>query len=333
MCCRRIGDLTQSGAAMEVRLYAENPSAGFRPSAGLLTEVEFPREARVDGWIEKGAEVTANYDPMLAKLIVHGATRDEALGKLRAALGETRIFGIETNLAYLRAIVGSDFFARGEVATNVLPHFVFQPRSIDVLSPGAQSTLQELPGRLGLWDVGVPPSGPMDERSFRLANRVVGNDEKTAALELTARGPVLRFNVDSLFALVGARMTARLDGAEVANNAPIEARAGQVLEIGAVEGPGLRTYLALRGGFDAPLFLGSRAAFTLGGFGGHATGALKAGDVLHLADAPGGRTMRARAGSLSAADARLAPVGGLWPAWRAGFLSRRGHRDAVLVRI
>jgi urea carboxylase len=281
-----IGDLSLSGAAMEVRIYAENPSAGFRPSAGLLTEVTFPPDARVDGWIEKGAEVTANYDPMLAKLIVHGETRDQALAKLRAALGETRIFGIETNLAYLRAIVGSDFFARGEVATNVLPHFVFHPRSIDVLSPGAQSTLQELPGRLGLWDVGVPPSGPMDEKSFRLANRVVGNDEKTTALELTARGPVLRFNVDSLFALVGARMTARLDGAEVANNAPIEARAGQVLEIGAVDGPGLRTYLALRGGFDAPVFLGSRAAFTLGGFGGHATGALKAGDVLHLADAP-----------------------------------------------
>ena len=283
-----IGDPAPKGAAMEVRIYAENPSAGFRPSAGLLTEVTFPPVARIDGWIEKGAEVTANYDPMLAKLIVHGETRDEALAKLRAALRETRIFGIETNLAYLRAIVGSDFFARGEVATNVLPHFVFHPRSIDVLSPGAQSTLQELPGRLGLWDVGVPPSGPMDEKSFRLANRVVGNDEKTAALELTARGPVLRFNVDSLFALVGARMTARLDGVEIANNAPIEARAGQVLEIGAVDGPGLRTYLALRGGFDAPLFLGSRAAFTLGRFGGHATGALKAGDVLHLAGAPAG---------------------------------------------
>ncbi|MDI9848831.1 urea carboxylase [Rhodoblastus sp. 17X3] len=274
--------LAPQGAAMEVRIYAENPAAGFRPSAGLLTEVEFPSDARVDGWIEKGAEVTANYDPMLAKVIVHGATRDEALANMRAALAKTRISGIETNLSYLRAIVASEFFARGEVATNVLPHFAFAPRSIDVLSPGAQSTVQELPGRLGLWDVGVPPSGPMDEKSFRLANRVVGNEETTTALELTARGPVLRFNVDALFALVGARMKARLDGVEVANNAPIEARAGQVLELGAVEGPGLRTYLALRGGFDAPEFLGSRATFTLGGFGGHATGALKAGDVLHI---------------------------------------------------
>ena len=278
--------LVARGAAMEVRLYAENPSAGFRPSAGLLTEVEFPAEARIDGWIEKGAEVTAHYDPMLAKIIVHGESRDEALTKLRAALERTRVCGIETNLSYLRAIAGSALFARGDVATNVLPQFAFAPRSIDVLSPGAQSTLQELPGRLGLWDVGVPPSGPMDDRSFRLANRVVGNDEQTAALELTARGPTLRFNVDTLFALVGARMKARLDGADVANNQPISARAGQVLDLGAVEGPGLRTYLAVRGGFDAPLFLGSRATFTLGCFGGHATGALKAGDALQLADAP-----------------------------------------------
>ena len=277
--------LAPRGAAMEARLYAENPAANFRPSAGLLTEVVFPTDARIDGWIETGAEVTANYDPMLAKIIVHGATREEARTKLAAALAATRVCGIETNLAYLRAIADSDVFARGDVATNVLPHFAFRPRSLDVLSPGAQSTLQELPGRLGLWGVGVPPSGPMDEKSFRLANRIVGNAETTAALEMTARGATLRFNSDAVFALAGARMKATLDGVEVANNAPHEARAGQVITLGAVEGPGLRTYLALRGGFDAPVFLGSRATFTLGGFGGHAVGALKAGDVLHFADA------------------------------------------------
>ncbi|MCW2318219.1 urea carboxylase [Rhodoblastus acidophilus] len=274
------------GAAMEARLYAENPAQKFRPSAGLLTEVVFPQDARIDGWIETGAEVTANYDPMLAKIIVHGATREEALDKLRAALEATRVSGIETNLAYLRAIAASDVFAKGDVATNVLPHFAFSPRSLDVLSPGAQSTIQELPGRLGLWDVGVPPSGPMDEKSFRLANRIVGNAETVTALEMTARGATLRFNSDVIFALAGARMKATLDGADIANNIPHQAKAGQVLALGAVEGPGLRTYLALRGGFDAPEFLGSRATFTLGGFGGHAVGALKAGDVLHFGGAP-----------------------------------------------
>jgi len=274
------------GAAMEARLYAENPAQKFRPSAGLLTEVVFPQDARIDGWIETGAEVTANYDPMLAKIIVHGATRADALTQLRAALDATRVAGIETNLAYLRAVAASDIFARGDVATNVLPHFVFAPDTLDVLSPGAQSTIQELPGRLGLWDVGVPPSGPMDEKSFKLANRIVGNAETTTALEMTARGATLRFNSDVIFALAGARMKATLDGAEVANNMPHQAKTGQVLALGAVEGPGLRTYLALRGGFNAPEFLGSRATFTLGGFGGHAVGALKAGDVLHFGDAP-----------------------------------------------
>ena len=279
------GLLEPRGAAIEARVYAENPANQFRPSAGLLTEVTFPAEARVDGWIERGAEVTANYDPMLAKVIVHGATRAEALAKLRAALAATRISGIETNLGYLRAIAASDIFARGEVATSVLGEFAFAPRSADVLFPGAQSTIQELPGRLGLWDVGVPPSGPMDERSFRLANRLVGNAETVAALEMTARGATLRFNAEAVFALAGARMKATLDGVEVANHAPYAARAGQTLAVGAVEGPGLRTYLALRGGFDAAEFLGSRATFTLGGFGGHAVGALKAGDVLAYGDA------------------------------------------------
>jgi urea carboxylase len=125
----------------------------------------------------------------------------------------------------------------------------------------------------------------MDEKSFRLANRVVGNPETVTALEMTARGATLRFNMGAVFALVGARMKATLDGVEISNNAPAAAQAGQVLALGAVEGPGLRTYLAVSGGFEAPEFLGSRATFTLGGFGGHATGALKAGDVLHLGEA------------------------------------------------
>ncbi|MDF2119565.1 urea carboxylase [Roseiarcaceae bacterium H3SJ34-1] len=283
-----LADLTRlkpQGAAIEARVYAENPSAGFRPSAGRLTSVVFPKDVRVDGWIETGVEVTPFYDPMLAKVIVAADTRDAAIAKLETALDATTIAGIETNLGYLRTIAGSDAFRSGRVATNVLANFAFAPRTLDVLAAGAQSTIQELPGRIGLWDVGVPPSGPMDERSFRLANRVVGNPETTTALEMTARGATLRFNVDRTFALVGARMTATLDGSDVANNVPVEARAGQTLAIGGIEGPGLRTYLAVRGGFDVPEYLGSRATFALGGFGGHATGALKVGDVLHLGTA------------------------------------------------
>ena len=288
--------LAPKGAAIEVRVYAENPNAGFRPSAGRLTRVDFPHDVRVDGWIETGVEVTPFYDPMLAKLIVAADTREHAIARLAKALEATTIAGIETNLDYLRAVVGSEVFRSGRVATNVLAGFSFAPCTIDVLAPGTQSGLQELPGRLHLWHVGVPPSGPMDERSFGLANIIVGNPEATAALELTVSGPSLRFNADATIGLAGARMTARLDGAVVDHNMPIAVRAGQVLAIGSIEGPGQRCYLAVNGGFDVPQILGSRAVFTLGAFGGHATGALKAGDVLHIGKpADGGPAPRALA--------------------------------------
>ncbi|KQO57913.1 MULTISPECIES: 5-oxoprolinase/urea amidolyase family protein [unclassified Methylobacterium] len=280
------GPLVPQGAAMEARLYAEIPHANFAPSAGLLTEVRFPAEARIDGWIETGTEVTTNYDPMLAKIIVTGEDRPAALAALRQALDDSAVSGIETNLDYLRAIAGSDLFASGRVATTALRDFPYAPRSIEVLVPGAQSSLQELPGRIGLWHVGVPPSGPMDARSFRNANALVGNPPDTCALELTVSGPTLRFHAAATVALAGAAMTARLDGVEQPHRRAFTVEPGQTLSIGAIAGPGQRSYLALRGGFAAPVVLGSRATFALGAFGGHATGVLKAGDVLHLGDAP-----------------------------------------------
>ena len=280
------GPLVPRGAAMEARLYAEIPHANFAPSAGLLTEVRFPEGARIDGWIETGTEVTPFYDPMLAKIIVTGADRPAALAALRTALDGTAVSGIETNRDYLRAIAASDLFAEGRGATTALRDFVFHPRSVEVLLPGAQSSLQELPGRIGLWHVGVPPSGPMDARSFREANARVGNPPDTCTLELTVSGPTLRFHADTIVAICGARMPAKLDGFEQAHGTAFPVRAGQTLSLGAIAGPGQRSYLALRGGFAAPVVLGSRATFALGAFGGHATGVLKAGDVLHLGDAP-----------------------------------------------
>ncbi len=275
-----------SGAAIEVRLYAENPGQGFRPSAGLLTEVRFPAGVRVDGWVETGTEVTAFYDPMLAKLVVHAADRPAAIAALRAALAGTAVAGIATNLDYLRSIAASDMLAEARVSTQALAGFAPPAATVDVLAPGAQSSLQELPGRLGYWHVGVPPSGPMDPRAFRRANRLVGNAAGTAALELTVAGPRLRFNRDARVALAGARMALDLDGEARPHGEAFPVAAGQTLAIGAIAGPGQRAYLAVRGGFDAPEVLGSRATFALGGFGGHATGVLKAGDVLDLGSAP-----------------------------------------------
>ena len=138
-----------------------------------------------------------------------------------------------------------------------------------------------LPGRLGLWHVGVPPSGPMDARSFVQANRMVGNADATAALELTVSGPTLRFYSAVVVALAGADMAARLDGVAVAGAFAVQG--GQVLAVSAMRGPGQRACLAVKGGFAAAKVFGSRANFSLGQFGGHATGVVRAGDVLALA--------------------------------------------------
>ncbi|MCJ7997133.1 urea carboxylase [Rhizobium cremeum] len=276
-------NLVPRGTAIEARVYAEMPHAGFRPSAGLLTEVVFPDGVRVDGWVETGTEVTPFYDPMLAKVIVSGADRTAAIAALSSALEKTALAGIETNLEYLKTIAASGLFRSGDVATTALKDFEFVPDVVEVIAPGAQSSLQELPGRLGLWHVGVPPSGPMDERSFRHANRLVGNHDYTAALELTASGPILKFFSDTVIALAGAVMPMKLDGVELPHNQAVQVKAGQTLAIGSISGAGQRAYLAVSGGFDAPLVMGSRATFGLGQFGGNATGTLRAGHVLRLA--------------------------------------------------
>jgi urea carboxylase len=270
------------GHAVQVRLYAEDAARGFRPSSGLLTEVVLPEELRVDGWIETGTEVTTWYDPMLAKLIAHGATRDAAIGQLRAALARTRVHGIETNLPFLQSILGDAAFLAGRPTTRLLASHAFTSASIEVLSPGTMTTVQDWPGRLGHWDVGVPPSGPMDDRALRLANRIAGNAEGEAALEMTATGATLRFPVPALVALAGAPMAASLDGVAVPFWTPLQVAAGSVLKIGALTGPGQRCYLAVQGGFDLPEYMGSRATFTLGQFGGHGGRALRVGDVLRL---------------------------------------------------
>ena len=270
------------GHAIEVRIYAEDPHKDFQPSAGTLTEVVFPPDARCDGWVERGTEVSPFYDPLLAKLIIHGVTRDEAVARLAAALEATRIAGIETNLDYLRQIVSDDAFRAGGVATSYLAGLRYAPSTVDVVAPGTHTTVQDYPGRLGFWAVGVPPSGPMDALTFRLANRVVGNVDGAAALECTVSGPTLRFNRDALISLGGAAMRADVDGVAVPYWTPVEVRAGATLRLGTIDGPGLRTYLAVRGGFDVPDYLGSRSTFTLGRFGGHAGRVLRPGDVLHL---------------------------------------------------
>ena len=274
------------GASIQVRLYAEDPGRDFRPSSGLLTHLAWPAATRVETWVQSGSEVSPFYDPMLAKLIVTGADRDEVLNTLQTALDATEIGGIETNLDYLRQLSRHDVLARGEMLTRTLQSFAYKTNTIEVLAPGTQTTIQDWPGRLGYWAVGVPPSGPMDPLSFRLANRLIGNDAGAAGIETTLTGPTLKFNAGTVICLGGAELTATLDGAPLAYWQAVAVKAGQVLKLGNVTGPGLRAYIAVRGGIDVPKYLGSRSTFTLGKFGGHGGRTLRTGDVLHIGAAP-----------------------------------------------
>lgn len=269
------------GASMEARLYAENPVKGFMPSPGQLTDVQFPEWARVDGWVEKGTVISAEYDPTLAKIIVHGTDRADALAKLQRALDETVVYGCITNVDYLRAIANSKMFADCKMHTKILDLFPYEPTAVEVLAPGAYTTVQDYPGRAGYWHIGVPPSGCMDEYSFRIANRIVGNHQGAPGLEITLNGPKLLFHKASVISVTGGAVAVDVDGTTANQWAPIEVRAGQTVTIGKLTS-GCRAYLAVRGGIDVPEYLGSRSTFALGNLGGFNGRVLKLGDVLFL---------------------------------------------------
>ena len=258
------------GVAIEARVYAEDPARAFRPSSGLLSDVQLPATLRVDSWIETGTEVSAHYDPMLAKLIAHADTREAAIQRLDEALAGSAIYGIETNREYLRMLLQQPQFRSAALTTHWLDALPFQSQTIEVLQPGTHTSIQDWPGRQGHWDVGVPPSGPMDPLAFRLANRLLNNSEHCPALELTVAGPQLKFACAAQIALTGARMCAQLNGQPLPWWTAVSVPPGGVLQLGAIEGPGQRAYLAVQGGFDVPAYMGSRAPFTLGQFGGHA---------------------------------------------------------------
>jgi len=277
---------TPAGHSVQVRLYAEDPALDYRPTSGTLTAVEFPKNIRTETWVMAGSAVSAWYDPMLAKLIVHAPSRDEAVAAIQAALDNSRIDGIETNLRWLRDVVRSADFVSGNVSTRALNDISFNPRSIRVISGGTATTVQDWPGRQNLWAVGVPPSGPMDDQSFRVGNRLLGNPEGTAGLEVTVTGPTLSFTAPARICLTGADFGAKLDGQPVQRGVAIAVDAGQMLELARASGGGMRGYILFAGGLDIAPYLGSRSTFELGQFGGHAARRLLAGDTLHLAGNP-----------------------------------------------
>jgi biotin-dependent carboxylase-like uncharacterized protein len=164
--------------------------------------------------------------------------------------------------------------------------------TMEVVKPGLQTTIQD-GGRPGHLSKGIPPAGAQDYRSFALASLLVGNslpppplslgDPGHAGLEMLAMGPTLRFAADTVFALTGGEVSAKLDGEPVPMWTSVQAPAGGTLKCGKV-GPGARGYLAVAGGIDVPPYLGSRSTYVRGAQGGLEGRALRAGDVLSLGD-------------------------------------------------
>ncbi|WP_137811570.1 5-oxoprolinase/urea amidolyase family protein, partial [Gordonia sp. GAMMA] len=164
--------------------------------------------------------------------------------------------------------------------------------AVTVLRSGPLTTIQDWPGRVGYWKVGVPPSGPMDDLSFRLANIAVGNPGTAAGLEITLMGPALRFDRSAVVAVTGAPVPVTINGTVAPQWVPLTLEPGDVLDIGSIGTLGMRAYLAVGGGFDAADHLGSRSTFTMGKFGGLDGRALVAGDDLTLLGAPVGAPRR-----------------------------------------
>ena len=152
-------------------------------------------------------------------------------------------------------------------------------QSIEVLKPGVQTTVQDYPGRKGYWDVGVPPSGPMDNLAFTLGNQILGNDKSAAGLEITLVGPELKFHTDSVVCLTGAPVKMIVNNVPMPQWNAIQVKAGSILKIESII-VGMRSYLCIKEGLKVDSYLNSQSTFTLGKFGGHEGRALAKGDQL-----------------------------------------------------
>ena len=268
------------GVRFTVVVRAGEPARGGE-AIGRCTHLTLP--AGVRAALARGDVMRLPTGSDLATITGSGPDRTLALAALRQALDETAIDGVPTNLPLLRLAAGSAALATGLDSARAFDALPYAPVAVEVIVAGTHTTVQDAPGRLGYWAVGVPPSGPMDDLAFRLANRLVGNPSGSAGLELTLVGPTLRFHVASVICLAGPPYAATVDGAPLPMWQAVAVPAGAVLRCGVPVGPGCRATLAVRGGIAVPEFLGSRATFDLGGFGGHAGRPLAAGDVVPLA--------------------------------------------------
>jgi biotin-dependent carboxylase-like uncharacterized protein len=163
--------------------------------------------------------------------------------------------------------------------------------TVEVLKPGLITTVQDA-GRPGYYHVGIPLSGALDQYAFRCANLLVGNDEGAAVLEAALMGPELLFHAPAIVAVTGAEAAPRVNGAERPRWCGFVIQAGDRLSFGPMK-LGARVYIAVAGGIDVPVVLGSRSTYALGAFGGLEGRKLAAGDRLPIG-APGPRARAAR---------------------------------------
>lgn len=149
-----------TGAAIECRVYAENPARDYAPSPGTLQIVEWAemKDSRIDTWVHTGTKVTSHYDPLLAKVMFHSPSRSNSIRVMHEILFQSRILGPPTNLDFLASILENDQFVSGNTLTKFLATFKYSPAAIDVLSGGAYTQIQDYPGR-PLMGRGFPQSG------------------------------------------------------------------------------------------------------------------------------------------------------------------------------
>ena len=185
--------------------------------------------------------------------------------------------------------------------------------AIRVIAPGLSTTVQDL-GRPGYYNIGIPLSGGMDLFATRAANMLVGNDEGAAVLEAVFMGPELEFTADALVAVTGADLPPKVDGVPRETWTSFVVRKGQKLSFDYLK-KGARAYIAVSGGVDVPVMLGSRSTYTLGALGGHEGRKLQAGDELKVANGAmlrEGRTVPASLRRMPGNPAELRVISGLY---------------------
>jgi antagonist of KipI len=173
---------------------------------------------------------------------------------------------------------------------------------IGILKPGLLTTVQDL-GRPGYQQYGIVVGGALDAFAARTANLILGNEDNAAVLEMAQTGPDLRFDTETLVAWCGADFDAKVAGQPLPRDRAVRVAAGETISFGFARS-GWRAWLAVAGGIDVPLVLGSRSTYRRAGIGGHQGRPLAAGDNLPLG-APGERAQRLLA-SLRTADQRAA---------------------------